>query len=152
MDERNNTVLKDQTEPKVILLPDTLSSYPQLTAEPWKKRSPRSLPEDGIRRLLEGNQRFIAGKTDLTNRDARRRAEIAHGQRPFAIVVGCSDSRVVPEIVFDQGLGDIFVVRTAGEVDLGSIEYAVDHLGVSLIIVLGHNRCGAVSAAVAGEK
>ena len=80
----------------------------------------------------------------------------AKGQNPFAVIVGCSDSRVGPEMVFDQGLGDLFVVRTAGEVvdsaALGSIEYAVEHLGSSLIVVLGHERCGAVSAAVAGAK
>jgi carbonic anhydrase len=87
---------------------------------------------------------------------AEARRAVAKGQTPFAIIVGCSDSRVGPEIVFDQGLGDIFVVRTAGEVvdatALGSIEYAVEHLGSSLIVVLGHERCGAVSAAVARAK
>ncbi len=87
---------------------------------------------------------------------AEARRAVAKRQMPFAIIVGCSDSRVGPEIVFDQGLGDIFVVRTAGEVvdatALGSIEYAVEHLGSSLVVVLGHERCGAVSAAVGSNK
>jgi carbonic anhydrase len=87
---------------------------------------------------------------------AEARGAVAKGQNPFAVIVGCSDSRVGPEIVFDRGLGDLFVVRAAGEVvdsaALGSIEYAVEHLGSSLIVVLGHERCGAVSAAVAGAK
>ena len=82
---------------------------------------------------------------------AKRRAELTKSQHPFAIVVSCSDSRVPPEIVFDQGLGDLFVLRVAGNViddhSLGSIEYAVDHLAVRLIVVLGHQRCGAVKAA-----
>jgi len=81
---------------------------------------------------------------------------LAKDQKPFAVVVGCSDSRVPPELVFDVSLGDIFVERTAGEVvdavALGSIEYAVEHLGTHLIVVLGHQRCGAVSAAVSGAK
>jgi carbonic anhydrase len=82
---------------------------------------------------------------------AKRRAELAKNQHPFAIIVSCSDSRVPPEMVFDEGLGDLFVLRVAGNVindeSLGSIEYAVDHLAVRLIVVLGHQRCGAVKAA-----
>jgi carbonic anhydrase len=81
--------------------------------------------------------------------------EVAKGQHPIAIIVGCSDSRVAPEIVFDQGLGDLFVVRVAGNVvddhAIGSIEYAVEHLHASLIVVLGHDRCGAVQAAISGD-
>jgi carbonic anhydrase len=107
---------------------------------------------------MQGNTRFVFGHmTHLASGQvAEARRAVAKGQMPFAIIVGCSDSRVGPEIVFDQGLGDIFVVRTAGEVvdvtALGSIEYAVEHLGSSLIVVLGHERCGAVSAAVAVAK
>ncbi|HEX3229536.1 MAG TPA: carbonic anhydrase, partial [Pyrinomonadaceae bacterium] len=82
---------------------------------------------------------------------AKRREELANAQHPFAVIVGCADSRVPPEIVFDQGLGDLFVLRVAGNViddhSLGSAEYAVDHLGVRLMVVLGHQRCGAVKAA-----
>lgn len=94
-------------------------------------------PEESLKRLQDGNERFVAGTSTQTSRDAKRRAEVAEGQKPFAIVVSCSDSRVGPEVVFDQGLGDLFVVRTAGhvvdDVGLGSIEYAVEHLGASLI-------------------
>ena len=101
-------------------------------------------------RLEDGNRRYMAGKLVHPRQDARRRAELATEQRPFAIVLGCSDSRTSPEVVFDQGLGDLFVVRVAGNVlndhILGSIEYAVEHLGARVVVVLGHERCGAVKA------
>ena len=112
-------------------------------------------PAQALKRLSEGNARFVSGQLSHTTPEyvAEARGRVAQGQRPFAIIVGCSDSRVGPEWVFDEGLGDLFVVRTAGEVvdavALGSIEYAVEHLGSALIVVLGHERCGAVSAAVA---
>lgn len=106
--------------------------------------------------LLAGNQRYVAGTPARAHQDAGRRSEVAKGQHPLAVVVGCADSRVPPELLFDQGLGDLFVVRVAGEVvddaALGSIEYAVEHLGAGLIVVLGHERCGAVGAAVAGGE
>jgi carbonic anhydrase len=112
--------------------------------------------DEALKRLMEGNERFVDGHRLARADEAHVRAELANTQKPFAIVVCCSDSRVGPEIVFDQGLGDIFVVRTAGEVvddaALGSIEYGVEHLGAPLILVLGHERCGAVSAAVAGGE
>lgn len=114
--------------------------------------------EEALKTLLAGNDRFVRGHlTSVTSREiAHRRAELAKGQKPFAIVVCCSDSRVGPEIVFDQELGNIFVVRTAGEVldaaGIGSIEYAVAHLGSPLLVVLGHESCGAVAAAVADAK
>ena len=105
---------------------------------------------------MDGNKRFAEGKPTHERQQANRRAEVAKGQKPFAIVVCCSDSRVGPEIVFDQGLGDIFVVRTAGnvvdDVGLGSIEYAVEHFGSQLIVVLGHSHCGAVRPPWLGEK
>lgn len=86
----------------------------------------------------------------------QRRSELIAGQNPFAIIVGCSDSRIPPEVIFDQGLGDIFVIRTAGQVmdnvSIGSIEYAVEHLGVPLVVVLGHDGCGAVTAATEGGE
>ncbi len=107
-------------------------------------------PAEAISRLKEGNERYTRGNPqhpDMT----KRREELAKSQHPFAVVLGCADSRVPPEIVFDQGLGDLFVLRVAGNViddhSLGSIEYAVDHLAVRLIVVLGHQRCGAVKAA-----
>ena len=111
---------------------------------------------DALRRLLEGNRRFVVGKSSQPTGPVlvERRQALANAQNPFAVILGCSDSRVPPELVFDMTLGDLFVVRTAGEVvdsvALGSIEYAIEHLGTRLIVVLGHQCCGAVSAAVSG--
>jgi carbonic anhydrase len=109
-----------------------------------------------VQRLLEGNKRFAEGKPSHPNETLARREQVAKGQHPFAVVVSCSDSRVPPEIIFDQGIGDLFVVRVAGNIiddaGLGSIEYAAEHLHVSLIVVLGHERCGAVEAAVKGGE
>ncbi|MCX4817899.1 carbonic anhydrase [Streptomyces sp. NBC_01239] len=110
-------------------------------------------PRDAFELLLAGNHRFVAGTPEHPNQNAARRAEIAPGQQPFAVLFGCSDSRLAAEIIFDRGLGDLFVVRTAGHVMgpevLGSIEYGVDILGCPLIVVLGHDSCGAVGAACA---
>jgi len=112
--------------------------------------------DQALQMLVEGNQRFASGNATHPHQSAERLAEVAAGQHPFAIIVGCSDSRVPPEIVFDQGIGDLFVIRTAGQVlddvALASIEYAVEHLGVPLVVVLGHDSCGAVTAAVAGGE
>jgi len=109
-------------------------------------------PASALAALIEGNRRFAAGAPELARRDPARRAEVAALQHPRAAVVTCSDSRVGPEIVFDQGLGDIFVVRTAGNLidtfGIASLEYATAHLGVPLVVVMGHSRCGAVEAAV----
>jgi carbonic anhydrase len=115
-------------------------------------------PDGALKQLMQGNARFVSGHLTHAGPEqiAEARGILSQGQNPFAVIVGCSDSRVGPEIVFDQGLGDLFVVRTAGEVvdatALGSIEYAVEHLGSTLILVLGHEHCGAVAAAVAGAK
>lgn len=102
-------------------------------------------------KLKEGNERFIKGKTLHPNQDFKRIKEVASAQKPFAIIVGCSDSRVPSEIIFDQGIGDLFIVRTAGQVSSyaswGSIEFGNAVLGAKLIVVLGHTSCGAVSAA-----
>ncbi len=103
--------------------------------------------------LQEGCQRFVKAYCDKnTKQGSKCLADVAMRQAPFAVVVTCSDSRVPPELIFDQGLGDLFIVRLAGNIvddaALGSIEYAVDHLGVPLVVVLGHKRCGAVAAAV----
>ncbi|MEW5826649.1 MAG: carbonic anhydrase [Candidatus Bipolaricaulota bacterium] len=119
-------------------------------SEALRERAVHSLEE-----LRSGNARFAAGLALGPHRDGRRRAELVGGQHPWAVVLGCSDSRVPPEILFDAGLGDLFVVRTAGHVldrgALGSVEYAVAHLDVPLVVVLGHTRCGAVTAAARGE-
>ena len=111
--------------------------------------------EQALQTLLDGNKRFVAGQARHPNQSSERLAElVARGQHPIAIIVSCSDSRIPPELVFDQGLGDIFVVRTAGQVlddaALASIEYAAEHLHVPLAVVLGHQDCGAVKAAVGG--
>lgn len=108
--------------------------------------------DTALRRLVEGNARYVHDLDNTTPRNLARRAELAKGQHPFAIVLTCADSRVPPEMVFDQDLGDLFVVRLAGntadEAGVGSMEYAVDHLGPKLIVVMGHTSCGAVKAAV----
>ena len=107
-------------------------------------------------RLREGNAAYVASEAFAGDVSAARRGELAAGQRPFAVVVACSDSRVVPDAVFTCGLGELFVVRVAGNVmgghALGSIEYATQHLGCRLVVVLGHTHCGAVAAAMAGEE
>jgi carbonic anhydrase len=110
---------------------------------------------EALERLLEGNRRFASGAAEAPRRDAQRRAEQAKGQTPFAVILGCADSRVPPEIVFDQGIGDLFTVRVAGniavdDVTLGSIEFGVDVLDCPLLMVLGHEHCGAVKGAIDG--
>ncbi|MEL4317768.1 carbonic anhydrase [Leifsonia sp. YIM 134122] len=109
-------------------------------------------PSSAWRELRRGNERFVAGEPQHPNQDVGRRGAIAAGQAPIAALFGCSDSRLSAEIIFDLGLGDLFVVRNAGqtisESVLGSLEYAVGVLGVPLILVLGHDECGAVGAAI----
>lgn len=108
--------------------------------------------DDALKRLVAGNAAFVAGGGACPRQSSARRADVAAVQHPFAVIVGCSDSRVPPEVLFNQGIGDLFVVRVAGNVIdddvLGSVEYAVEHLGASLVVVLGHSRCGAVQAAL----
>lgn len=110
--------------------------------------------DEVLARLMEGNRRFAEGKLVHPHQTVDRRAQVAQGQKPVATVLTCSDSRVSPELYFDQGLGDLFVIRNAGNIlddhVLGSIEYAVEHLGSPLIIIVGHEKCGAVAATVAG--
>ncbi len=111
---------------------------------------PVETPEEAITRLLEGNARFVRGKSTTINESAERRAKIAQRQRPFATIFSCVDSRVPPELVFDSGLGDLFVIRTAGNVVdsavMGSLEYGAYELEIPLLLVLGHKGCGAVKA------
>ncbi|MGF9664283.1 carbonic anhydrase [Arthrobacter crystallopoietes] len=108
-------------------------------------------PAEAWKKLLEGNARFVSGSSMHPNQDAARRSSLVNAQHPFAIIFGCSDSRLAAEIIFDLGLGDAFVVRTAGhvldEAVIGSLEYGVDVLEVPLIVILGHDSCGAVTAA-----
>ncbi|MBW1765830.1 MAG: carbonic anhydrase [Deltaproteobacteria bacterium] len=106
-----------------------------------------------LAKLMSGNKRYVMAKQLHSNLTSERRAELKDGQCPIAIILGCSDSRVPPELIFDQGLGDLFVVRVAGNildnVVLGSIEYAASHLGTSLVMILGHSKCGAIEATAA---
>jgi carbonic anhydrase len=114
---------------------------------------PNTSPATAWKALKEGNERFVAGKPQHPSQSIEYRASLAEGQKPTAVLFGCADSRVAAEIIFDQGLGDMFVVRTAGHVIdgavLGSIEYAVTVLKVPLIAILGHDSCGAVQATLA---
>lgn len=131
----------------IALLSLTTLSPPASAAE-----APAAGPAGGITRLMQGNSRFSAGKPTGPHRSSERRRAVAEKQQPFAVIVTCSDSRVAPELLFDQGIGDLFVVRTAGhvvdDVALGSIEFALAKLGAGSILVLGHERCGAVQAAL----
>lgn len=110
--------------------------------------------KDALEKLVAGNKRYLEGSLAHPNQTEERRRELANGQEPFACILSCADSRVPPEIVFDQGLGDLFVLRVAGNIvnDMitGSLEYAVEHLKTPLIVIMGHKRCGAVAATVQG--
>lgn len=115
--------------------------------------SARQVPaREALKRLREGNRRFVAGERSRALPTGSERAELAGGQEPFAIVLGCSDSRVPAELVFDQGLGDLFVIRVAGNVvapsQVGSVEFAAAKFGTRLVVVLGHTQCGAVLATI----
>lgn len=110
-------------------------------------------PDEALKKLMDGNRHYVENKlTNAAMCDPGTRTSLAKSQKPFAIILSCSDSRVPPEIIFDKGLGEVFVVRVAGNIPdpvvLGSIEYAAEHLGSPLVMVLGHERCGAVTATV----
>ena len=111
-------------------------------------------PDEALKKLIAGNKRFAERKMSHPNQTKERQVEITQKQSPFAVILSCSDSRIPPEIVFDQGLGDLFVIRVAGNLidDLitGSIEYAVEHLNVKLVMVMGHSNCGALKAVISG--
>jgi carbonic anhydrase len=113
-------------------------------------------PDQALQALLEGNQRFVTDKRQNPNQTAARVAEMAKGQKPYAAILGCADSRVPSEIVFDQGFGDLFVCRVAGNVataeEIGSLEFGCAVLGAKTILVLGHERCGAVDATIKGAQ
>ena len=117
-----------------------------------------SNPQEAIAKLMAGNERYVNGKSIHPHCNADRINETASHQAPFAAVVGCSDSRVPVELLFDQGIGDIFVIRTAGnnvnsEMVMGSVDYAIEHLGVKVLLVLGHGACGGVTGAISeGEE
>lgn len=132
--------------------PDTQpGSHPVSSSGIGDSRSGPVGPEQALAELHDGNRRFAVGVPLRPHQDIDRRVALADGQQPFAVIVGCSDSRLAAEIIFDRGLGDLFVVRTAGHTVgpevLGSVEYAVTVLGAPLVVVLGHDSCGAVQAA-----
>ncbi|WP_297521511.1 carbonic anhydrase [uncultured Clostridium sp.] len=131
-------VVTNTTEAK----PDTHASTASATIK---------TPEEALNLLKVGNQRFVEDKSTVNNVSTQRRKELENGQHPYATIISCSDSRVTPALVFNAGLGDIFDIRLAGNVvddsALGSIEYAVDHLHTPVIVVMGHEKCGAVTAA-----
>jgi carbonic anhydrase len=132
------------------------AAAPARQAAPHTTASPAPIPADKIwAELMAGNQRFVSGKPKTVAMVSLRQS-LEKSQHPKAIVLSCSDSRVPPELVFDQSLGDLFVVRAAGNIadpiGLGSMEYAVEHLGSTVLVVLGHTKCGAVTAACSGDK
>lgn len=110
--------------------------------------------EEALEKLVQGNKRFVELEQKHPDEDKKRRKEMLKGQHPFVVILSCSDSRVPPELIFDQGLGDIFEIRNAGNVldehVIGSIEYAVMHCGVKLIVIMGHEDCGAIAATLSG--
>ena len=112
-------------------------------------------PDKALKRLQEGNQRFVKEALLHPDRTADRRLTLTEGQSPYAVIVTCSDSRVVPEVIFDEGLGDLFVIRVAGNIigstELESVGYAVGHLNPQIIVVMGHEKCGAVEAVMEGQ-
>jgi carbonic anhydrase len=112
-------------------------------------------PQEAMKKLIEGNERFVKNHAEHPNQAPATRKELIKGQAPFAVIVSCSDSRVPPEIIFDQGLGDLFVVRCAGNVvgllELDSVEFGANQLHAPLIVVMGHQNCGAVDATLQGK-
>ena len=133
------------------------TSTDQPSSAVYKRTEVISSPDVAKQLLDDGNARFASGKTLSKDLSTTRRADLVkNGQHPFAVIVCCSDSRVPPEVLYDEALGDLFVIRVAGNiitpVELGSVEYAVEHLKTPLVVVLGHEKCGAVTAAVQGGE
>lgn len=122
------------------------------SAQVWAMEPPGIPADISLQRLKDGNSRFVLYQMKHPHLQKTHRQKLIRAQHPFAVILSCSDSRVPPELIFDQGLGDLFVIRNAGNVIdehvMGSIEYAVHHLGVNLVVVLGHESCGAVGAAM----
>ncbi|WP_373489688.1 carbonic anhydrase [Parasphingorhabdus sp.] len=128
------------------------AAYAADPVDPANPAASELSPDHALKMLKQGNRDFLAGRTPATDPDGRRRLEIARSQSPFAVLVSCSDSRVPPELLFGRGLGELFIIRNAGNtidtVAMGSLEYAVAELKVPLVVIMGHERCGAVAAAV----
>lgn len=142
--------MKNRILALALLLATTISCKKEVTPEVATDKN-----ETPIEKLISGNKRFIEEKTIHPHQNKKTVLDNQNAQHPFAVVLTCSDSRVSPEILFDQGIGDLFVIRNAGnlisDIDMGSIEYAVEHLDAKLIVVLGHTECGAIKAYV-GDK
>lgn len=138
------------TVPLVSALPSSVAARPL----PFGAVNPAT-PEEALQQLVEGNRRFVEGRTKAPNRNLARVKEVAPKQAPFAAFLGCADSRVPVEIIFDQGFGDVFVTRVAGNIAdpaiIGSLEFGTQVLGAKVLMVLGHSSCGAVSAAMKGD-
>ncbi len=131
-----------------------MMTTPAMAAATLMEEDPAVSADAARQMLIDGNKRFVEGKLSAYDVGTTRRIQLANGQYPFAVVVTCSDSRVPPELIFDQALGSLFVIRVAGNVldaiALGSVEYAVEHLNTKLVVVMGHEKCGAVKATVDG--
>jgi carbonic anhydrase len=138
--------------PQIPKTPGGATAEPATETGPSAAEATMTSPQQALQRLMDGNQRFVATRLTDPNRSPQRRAALAQSQQPFATILGCVDSRVPPELVFDRGLGDLFVIRTAGQVIdeavLGSIEFGSFELKIPLIMVLGHERCGAIKASI----
>lgn len=145
------TLLKTAVAAAALTVPSALMAE-ELDASLYPEAQ---TPDEAIQRLMQGNQRFVAGNIQAPNRNMARLKEVAGGQKPFAAFLGCADSRVPIEIVFDQGFGDVFVTRIAGNVAdpaiIGSLEFGTLVLGAKVICVLGHSKCGAVDATIKGQ-
>lgn len=147
----------DINEPEMSTGDATDLSSGQAAAHETGRDSEHGISADAaLARLKAGNREYLTADTNPGDCSFERRFSLAGGQKPFAVVVACSDSRVVPEAIFSVGLGEIFVIRVAGNVlgdhELGSVEYAVGHLGANLVVVLGHECCGAIGAALEGHS
>jgi carbonic anhydrase len=133
-----------------------MTSYNPDSFPAQSKETPFNKSHSTLQKLLEGNERYMAGKSLHPNQTPEHRIETAVSPNPFATILSCSDSRVPPEIIFDCGIGDLFVIRVAGNIlnkeITGSIEYAVEYFGTKLIVVMGHKRCGAVLTAIKGGE
>jgi carbonic anhydrase len=136
----------------LVLANRSIAEPPAATPATASSEAAAPTPGEALERLMAGNRRYIAGPTEPPPNTSARREQLRAAQHPFAIIVGCSDSRVAPELVFDQWLGDLFVARVAGNITgpdvTGSVAYAVHHLHAPLVVVLGHQNCGAVKAAL----
>lgn len=152
-DDAAPVVRKPRPKPKPKAKPAPAAAQAHADAAPAAKAAdPVVTPEEALNRLMNGNARYADGYAAHPHANAARRLETSSRERPFATILACADSRVAPELIFDQGLGDLFVIRVAGNVVddavLASIEYSVIHLGSTLVMALGHERCGAVQAAI----